>query len=396
MAMRVGIVGAGLGGLAAALALQQRGISVSVFEQTTRLSEVGAGITLSPNATKVINGLGLENELAAAATQVRKQGVLHFADGRILAQNDRGDLPFERYGAHYYQLHRADLHSILVQALAARAPGALELGRQVVEFAEDRSGVEIAFADGHRTAVDVLVGCDGIRSDARERLFGSRPPLFTGSVAWRGLVPAERVRDLALPLKSAMMIAPGRNIGLYPIRNETLINYVAICAQAEWTEEGWNIASSPEELLAHFVGWYPPVLELLGATPPDACFKWGLFEHRPFERWSVGRVTLLGDAAHAMLPYMGQGAAMAMEDGVVLARCLASLDDPAAALAVYESARKPRTTLCQMESKAKGLRWSGEDTEKYDQSRHRNEETLGLFDYDAATVPLPLPSTSES
>lgn len=391
MALRVGVVGAGLGGLATALALQQRGIAATVFEQAETLSEIGAGITLSPNATKVVNSLGLEDELAAVATRVGKQGVLHFSDGRILAENDRGDLPYRRYGAHYYQLHRADLHSIMAQALEARAPGAVLLGRRFLDFAEDTSGIEITFSDGSREAVDVLVGCDGIRSAVRDRLLGAEPPQFTGSVAWRGLVPAERVRDLALPLTSAMMIAPGRNIGLYPIRNETLINYVAICAQAEWTEEGWNIASSPEELLVHFVDWYPPVLELLRATAADECFKWGLFEHEPFERWSVGRVTLLGDAAHAMLPYMGQGAAMAMEDGIVLARCLASANDPIAALHVYEAARKPRTTLCQIESKAKGLRWSGEDTDAYDQRRHRNEESLGLFDYDATTVPLPPP-----
>lgn len=390
--MRVGIVGAGLGGLATALALQQRGAAVRLFEQAEALTEIGAGITLSPNATKVINGLGLEDELAAVATQVRKQGVLHFEDGRILAENDRGDLPLARYGAHYYQLHRADLHDILASALEARAPGALTLGRRVIDFNETPSEVEIVFSDDRREAVDVLVGCDGIRSIVRDRLLGPRPPEFTGAVAWRGLVPAERITHLNLPVASAMMISPGRNIGLYPIRGNTLINYVAIAAQSAWTDEGWNIPSEPRELLERFAGWYPPVLELLDATPPDRCFKWGLFEHKPFAGWSVGRVTLLGDAAHAMLPYMGQGAAMAMEDGVVLARCLAGSEDPATALQLYEQVRKPRTTLCQVESKAKGRRWSGEDTDDYDQQRHRNEESLGLFDYDAATVPLPVES----
>lgn len=386
--MEVVIVGAGLGGLATALALHQRGINVTVFEQVRHLEEVGAGITLSPNATKAIHSLGLGDGLAAVATQVRAQGVLHHQDGRILVENDRGDEPLKRYGAHYYQLHRADLHKLLLCALVERAPSAIQLGREVIAYESNTTGVTVEFAQGDPKTTDLLIGCDGIRSTIRDQLLGPREPQFTHRVAWRGLVPSERINHLNLPLASAMMIAPGKNLGLYPIRNGQLINYVAICTRMDWAEEGWNLRSTPEELLAEFHDWYPPVLELLAATPSNQCFKWGLFDHAPFETWSGDRVTLAGDAAHAMLPYMGQGAAMAIEDGIVLARCLEQFSDTAEALSTYERVRKPRTSLCQQESKLKGERWKGDNPDSYDKPAHRNEESIGLFEYDAATVRL--------
>lgn len=384
----IAIIGAGLGGMTAALALQRSGVPVRVYEQSSELGEIGAGITMGPNATKALNGLGLEAALAEAATQVRQQGVLHYLDGRVLVENDRGNEPLKKYGAHYYQLHRADLHKMLVDAARENDSDVVVLNAAFKSLTQTTDGIEAHFADGSSVHCKAVVGCDGIKSQVRAHLFGDEAPRFTGRVAWRGLVPATTVPDFKLPLASAMFIAPDRSLGVYPIRNESVYNYVALCSTDAWAEEGWNVQSTPEEILEQFPGWYPPLLDLVRATPRDQCFKWGLFDRDPLDNWAAGKAVLLGDAAHAMLPYMGQGAAMAIEDGVVLARCFALESDSEAAIQRYMEARQERTALCQLESRAKGDRWEARETDSYDKSKHRNEESLGLFEYDAWTVEI--------
>ena len=384
----IAIIGAGLGGMTAALALQRQGIPVRVYEQAPEIGEIGAGITMGPNATKALNGLGLEEALAAVATRIRQQGILHYLDGRILVENDRGDAPLRKYGAHYYQLHRADLHKILVDAAMENDPDAIVVNASFESLEQEGDGVTVRLADGSSVRCKALVGCDGIKSQVRAHLFGDGAPQFTGRIAWRGLVPAETIPDFRMPLASSAIIAPDRHFAVYPVRNNTLYNYVAISRTDAWAEEGWNVRSTTDELLAHFPGWYPPLYDLVNATPEGQCFKWGLFDRDPLENWAVGRAVLLGDAAHAMLPYMGQGAAMAIEDGVILARCFAAEGEPEAAIRRYMNARQERTAMCQIESRAKGDRWESEDTDSYDKSRHRNEETLGLFAYDAWNVEI--------
>ena len=385
----IAIVGAGLGGLVAALALKRHGITARVFERAAAISEIGAGITLAPNASRVIDQLGLADELRAIGHVVQTQGVLNARTGELMARNERGDAPYRKYGAHYYQLHRADLQQMLVNALTDPASDAVRVNKALVGLQQTDDEVTARFADGSEIACAALIGCDGLRSTVRRCLFDTPDAVFTGRVAWRGLVPMSDLADWSMPVESATLIGPNRTFGFYPIRNYTLMNYVAICRRDEWTEEGWSIRSPVDEVLREFAGWYQPILKLVAATPVQGCFKWGLFDHPPLPKWTANRVTLLGDAAHPMLPYMGQGASMAIEDGAVLARCLARYHaNLPRALQRYEQLRKPRANLVQIESRRKGDRWEAPAGRSYAHGQRRNEESLGLFEYDAMAVEI--------
>ena len=383
------IVGAGLGGLTLALALLRRGIGVRVLERADKLSEVGAGITLSPNATKALESVGLKEALNKFATVVSTQGVIHFQTGAVLVENDRGDEPLRKYGAHYYQAHRSDLHTALVNEVRRHDSTCITLNADVAGVSQTNGLVQVALTNAETLECQALIGCDGLRSPIRQSLFGEDTPSFTGHVAWRGLIPLEQGQSVFdMDLSSGLAIAPEKSFGWYPIRNGTLLNYVALAQTNAWAEEGWAIPAKPEDLASVYEGWDARILKIIAATPSNACFKWGLFDREPMDQWTVGAVTLLGDAAHPMLPFMGQGAAMAIEDGVVLARCIAESTDFESAFARYETARKDRTAFVQLESRAKGLRLEDKETEKYNKAKHRNEESVGLFEYDAATTPI--------
>lgn len=388
----VAVIGAGLGGLAAALALQQRGIRVRVYEKATQLGEVGAGITSHPNLTRAMERLGLGEALARVGTQHVNQGVCDLHTLRVMVRNERGAADRVRFGALQYQLHRADLHRLLVDAVVAADPQAIATGKALASLAETPDGVVARFADGDEARATVLVGADGVRSRVREHLFGDEAPVFTGHVAYRTLVPAEACGGLGeLPFTSGLAITPGRNIGWYTVRDASLINVVGLVQSGEWAEEGWSFQTDAATVTRLFADAHPEFLRLLRAAPPGSFFKWGLFTHAPLERWSSARVTLLGDAAHAMLPFMGMGAAMAVEDGYVLARCLAEVPDAGRALRTYDLTRMERANFVQAESAAKAARLEGKDAPTYDKSKHRNEESLGLFTYDVETVPLTFP-----
>jgi salicylate hydroxylase len=382
------VCGAGLGGLTAALALQRHGFKVSVLEQAPTLGEVGAGITLAPNATRVLDALGLEHQLAAIGTVPAKQAIKHYRTGESLVSVDRKDNSKARYGAAYYVAHRADIHAALVEAVRGNDPSALVVSARVTALDQDGSKVRATLADGRRVVGDGLIAADGVKSVVRDRLFSPQPPRFTGYLAWRGLVPTAQLPPGVIDPPADLSIAPGRMFARYLLRRDTLLNYVAIAEVDAWQEEGWTIASDPAEVRAAFADFHAETQLIMAATRPDQCHKWGLFEHAPLRSWVRGRVALLGDAAHAMTPFMGQGAAMAIEDAMVLARCLFSFDDVETALHRYERARLDRTAFVAAESMAKGKRMLARETDSYGKNRHRNEESLGLFEYDALRVPI--------
>ncbi|UCG73298.1 MAG: FAD-dependent monooxygenase [Chromatiales bacterium] len=384
----IAIVGAGIGGLTAALALQQSGRRVRVYEQVDRLGEVGAGLTLSPNATRILIGLGLEEPLRAVAIAPDVQIIQHYQTGRGLVQVTRGADTERRYGAPYWQIHRADLHDTLLAAVRSRDPECIRLGHRLTDCDQDGDTVTLHFQDGRSEPAAALIGADGIRSLVRSRLFGDDAPHFTGYAVWRGLVPVQSLSRAAMSVPAGVFIGPGRMLAHYLLRDGRLLNYAASTRRKAWTEEGWNIKAPVDELLADFSDFHAAAREILAATPPDGCFRWGLFSRDPLATWSVDRITLLGDAAHPVLPFIGQGANLAIEDALVLARAVAATPELGSALARYERARAGRCERAMHGSVAAVENYLSTTPEDFDAQQLINEETLGLFDYDAATVPV--------
>lgn len=381
------VIGGGIGGLAAALAVQRAGHTVRVFERAPAFGEVGAGLTVGPNMLHGLAGLGLAEAVLAVATIPAHGGVLDLASGELLVENARGDVPLQTYGQPYAQVHRADLHGLLAAALRRADPAAMVLDHALVAVDQDAGGVTARFADGSVARGDLLVGADGSRSVVRAALFPAQAPRFAGFVAWRGLAPLARLPGLALWPDSAILIGAGRSFARYRVSGGRQLNYAAFVDGREWTADSWSIPAEPEELLAHLPGSHPAVATIVRATPPGGCFKWGLFDRDPLPRWTVGRVTLLGDAAHPMLPFLGQGAAMAVEDAVVLGRALAAGGGGPGALALYEATRRERTDFVLEASRGAVRRFHGGDG-RYTRRQHRDAEALGLFRYNPVTAPL--------
>jgi salicylate hydroxylase len=375
----IAIVGGGIGGLAAALSLLRAGFDVQVYEQASALGEVGAGVQVSPNASRVLHGLGLADALARSGVRPLAWHQRRWDDGRTLLRTRLADAVVDAFGFPHYQMHRADLLEALVEAIPGQR---VHPGHRLVGLAQDGAGVEATFENGARVEVDLLIGADSIHSTVRELLFGPEHPRFTGCIAYRGLVPAERVRELGLEVSAQVWMGPGRHFVHYFVRSRQLLNCVALVDRDAWTRESWTEHGDIAELLAAFEGWHPQVRSILGAV--DETFVWGLFDRMPLERWSVGRVTLLGDACHAMLPFMAQGAAQAIEDGATLAACLTRHGDVVEALRAYERLRLPRATRVQAVSTENKTRFHLPDGP--DQQQRDREMATGSTDWSEGAV----------
>ncbi len=346
--LHVLIAGAGLGGLSCALALLRGGIDVDVYEQAAELKEVGAGVQISANGTGVLLSLGLEAPVRHWGVRAVDKEIRLWNTGQTWSLFNRegstsAQAPIaERYAYPMFMLHRGDLHAMLVEAVHKLKPGAIHLSHRTTAFVERGGEVEVQF-DGHPAAKgNVLVGADGLHSVVRKQLFGAAVARFTGQVAWRGLVPMEGLPGHQRRLVGTNWIGPKAHVTCYPVHRGEIFNFVGQVDRTDWSAEGWFHEGSKEECHADFPGWHPEVKRMIDGSL--RLYKWGLFLREPLARWGKGRVTLLGDACHATLPYLGQGANMALEDGVVLARCLAQRpDDPAGALQRYEAARRERT-----------------------------------------------------
>jgi len=342
--LSIGIVGGGIGGLSAALSLLRAGHDVHVYEQAHALSEVGAGIQVSPNASRILHGLGLADELAELGVRPLAWHQRRWDDGRTLLRTPLADEVVEAFGFPHYQMHRADLLAALVRALPGERT---HVGYRLTSLVDHGDRVEGLFENGERVEADVLVGADGIHSAVRRILFGPESPRFTGCVAYRGLIPADRLADLGLEVTAQVWMGPDKHFVHYFVQSKRLVNFVALVEEDTWTRESWTDRGEVADALAAFDGWHPQVRGILEAV--DETFVWALFDRAPLERWSVGRVTLLGDACHPMLPFMAQGAAQAIEDGATLAACLGNLGDRDVpeALRRYETLRLPRTARIQ-------------------------------------------------
>jgi salicylate hydroxylase len=340
---RVLIAGAGLGGLTAALALLQRGFDVEVFEQAEELREVGAGIQLGPNGSRVLLALGLGDAMREVVAEPAAKEVRLWSTGEAWPLFDLGQDSVERFGAPYWMVHRGDFHRVLWEAVERAKPGAIHLGLRCVCCSDRGDGAVLELKDGRSVAGDVVVGADGVHSRLRTHLFDAAKPQFTGLMAWRGIVPMERLpSELQRPV-GANWHGPGGHVVTYPLRRGTLLNFVGVVERDDWRSDSWTEQGTKEECTADFAGWHPLVHAIIANL--DTAYKWALIGRAPMPGWSKGRATLLGDACHPTLPFLAQGAIMAMEDAVVLARCLeAYAGDVHRALQRYEALRIERTT----------------------------------------------------
>jgi salicylate hydroxylase len=388
--LKVAVIGGGIGGLSAAVGLRQRGFEVDVYEQAPELTEVGGGINMGPNAVRVLYRLGLRDGIEREGVRPAGSHQRRWQDGRTLqraALNPRCD---ELYGAPHITIHRADLLSVIAAGFPAER---VHLGHRLVGLADRGDTVEARFDNGAGIRTQILVGADGIHSAVRAALFGEEEPRFAGCVAYRGLVPVERIADLNLEPGSQSWVGPGAHLVHYPVSRGRLLNFVGWTEHDTWNREDWTDRATIERALAAFEGWHPQIRHIIAAA--ETCFIWALFDRDPLPHWSVGRTTLLGDACHPMYPFMGQGAAQAIEDGAALAACLAAGgDDPAAALRHYEQLRLPRVTRLQQMSRANKYRFhmpDGRDQEARDAewagAPDRSPEALRwLFDHDPAAL----------
>ncbi len=354
--LRVIVVGAGIGGLAAAVALRQRGFEVELFERSTKLEEVGAGLQIGPNGVKVLRALGLEDELMRNAYEPISIMSLTWDEGRLRFRQPLRTISREKYGAPYMTAHRADLHGLLRRAVGD-AP--LHLGCDCTGADTVNDTAIARFADGRTVEADIVVGADGIRSAIRAQHFGADRPRFTEMMAWRCIVPMACVPTRVGPSGSVAIeqgeyfgwLGPNGHVICYPIGVKgDKLNIFGGHVTHQWVEESWSVPSGRAELIAAKAGWNEALLGMFEHV--EHVFKWGIYDRDPLPKWSKGRVTLLGDAAHPTMPTLAQGAAMALEDGYVLARALARQgDDIETALQRYVAERKPRTDWVTLKSR---------------------------------------------
>jgi salicylate hydroxylase len=339
---RILIAGAGIGGIVAALALLQRGFEVALYEQAAELRELGAGVQISPNGSRVLCELGLQPALEAIASVPTAKEMRLFNTGQAWRVQDLGANAVSRYGSPYWLVHRGDFHRALVEALAERAPAAVHVGAHCIGFEQNATGVTLKLASGETVRGDALIGADGVHSQIREALFGGARATFTGFVAWRAVVPMERLPVRLRQQYGMTWIGPHGHIVTYPLRRGELLNFVTAIERDDWLIESWSEAGTVAECRQDFARWHEDVLAIVDAI--DIPYKWAMLGREPLPHWSVGRVSLIGDACHPTLPFLAQGANMAIEDGMVLARCLEAYSDVAEALHRYETARLDRTS----------------------------------------------------
>lgn len=348
--MKAIIAGGGIGGFTAALCLHHFGCDIVVLEKSQELGDVGAGIQISPNAMKVFAALDLDRDLARAGFSPEAIELRMGMSGRRLIRAPLGSVAQARWGAPYLHIHRADLVAVLQGALNNRAPGVLKLGQEVTSYTNTETGVLAHLAGGASIKGDVLIGADGIHSAIRAQMLGPDQPVFTGNVAWRSVVPVARLgRDAPEPVAGAWM-GRGQHAVTYLLRGGTLANLVAVVERDDWTKESWMEPGERVDVLQHFANWHPTITRLIEQS--DALYCWALFDRAPLTLWHEGHVALMGDAAHPMLPFMAQGAAMAIEDAWALAALISRPVPIPQSLEAYFKLRSPRTSAVQAGSRA--------------------------------------------
>ena len=395
LSKRVIIVGGGIGGLTAALALLRRGIDVEIHEQSNQLKEIGAGIQLSSNGTRVLFALGLEGALAQVQVRPESRQLRHWATGETWNWFDLGDKNVQRFGTPHLMFHRGDLHSVLSKAVTALKPDAVVLGSRCVDVNSDENEATVTFENGRVAKAPYVIGADGIHSKVRVCLFGPSNPVFTGCIAWRGLIPMSRLPSHLATMVGTNWLGPRGNVLHYPVRRGELMNFVSLVERDDWQVESWSTEGSKDELRSDFREWHSDVHTMIDEI--EVPYKWAMMVRGPMEAWSKGRITLLGDACHPTLPFLGQGGVMSIEDGYVVAACLDKyFDQPARAFARYEDIRRERTSAVvrkSHENKASAFepRLADKDVVAIEVAREWQQVRLRermdwLYNYDATAI----------
>jgi len=351
------IAGAGIGGLTAALCLLKAGHDVRIFERATAFNEAGAGIQCGANALQVFDYLGLLTSIKALAVAPEGAEFRDHKSGKVIYQMPFGKYYEQQYGTPYLHIHRADLHQILLDEIQRLSPQSIELNAELMSFSESSDKVRITLADQRSFTGDCLIGCDGIKSRIRKQLHGDSQAVYTGNVAWRGIVPADQLPNDFMDKVVSNFVGPRKHMVIYYLRDQQLLNFVGVTetANLDTTENTSWVTKSPwQELANDFTGWHPTVQTLIDAVDKNECYRWALFDHVPLKNWSSQRVTLLGDAAHATLPFMASGAAMAIEDARILQRALDQADNISEGLSLYQRNRYSRTAKIQRMSRQAG------------------------------------------
>lgn len=339
---RIVVIGGGIGGLTTGLALLRRGLDVEIYEQSPELKEVGAGVQTSPNGTRVLYALGLKDPLSSLQVTPSNREIRHWKTGETWNWFNLGTASVGRYGTPHIMMHRGDLLTILADAVRQIKVDAIHLNKRCVAVSQTSRHAEARFDDGKTVRAACVIGADGIHSRVRESMFGPSQPTFVGCVAWRGLVPMEKLPRHIAQMVGVNWLGPRGHVLHYPVRRGELMNFISFVERTDWHIESWVTQGTNAELASDFREWHADVHEIIRHI--EIPYKWALMVRSPMTAWTTGRVTLLGDACHPTLPFLGQGAVMAMEDGYVIAACLQKyFDDPARALSRYEDIRRERT-----------------------------------------------------
>ncbi len=390
------IAGGGIGGLTAALCLARSGFEVRVFEQAAQFGETGAGIQLSPNCTRVLHHLDLESALTDCAFLPEGVEFRSWRSGKVIGSSVLGQTARDRYGFPYYHIHRGDLLRVLVEAAQRSTEIELHTASEVTGF-EQGDRVRVVVGDATHDGI-ALIGADGIHSTVRAGLFGNDVPRFTGNVAWRALVPAERLPGGVVRPVATAWWGPCKHFVHYYLRRGALVNCVCVVEKSGWEVESWTERGEFEELKSDFAGWHPDIQLLIDNMDRNSLHKRALHDRAPMARWGQGAVTLLGDACHPTLPFMAQGAAMAIEDAAVLAGCLATHDSVADGLKRYENLRRGRTAGVQRGSRRNGTLFHLAGVKAWLRdlaARRASGRTMdGLFRYDALHAGQAEPDTT--
>jgi salicylate hydroxylase len=386
------IAGAELGGLATASCLMSKGFKVEVFEQAPALGEVGAGIQISANPMHVLRYLGLAEAVAEVGVRPKAYVFRLHDTGEIIQTFELSEDHERKHGAPYVQLHRADLHDLLVARARAFKSDVVHLNHKLVDFIERADHVELKFANGSSARGDILIGADGLKSVVRRRIVGDVSPTYTGDGIWRIVVPSDRLpRELLLDQAMSVFMGPGGHAVCYYLRGGALLNFGGT-VEAEVSEESWTLKFPWKDLKADFAGWHPSIQAIIDAADRDQCYLWSLHNRPPVRNWSTRRATLLGDAAHPTLPYLAQGAAMAIEDGAVLTRALGEAQSISDALDLYQRNRIERTARVVEQSnenqKLFHLRSEEEIRRRFANRNEGADRNAWLYSYNPLTVTL--------